>query len=112
MEWTAAHAIFDALAFSQFLQANRHSVLELNGISIDCSIGRQLPESYRFGCTSRRENSRSNPWASIPIITATNRVSGSVAERLTGKSWHTSFMSKDKQKREKKKPKKGKLSSK
>jgi hypothetical protein len=50
--------------------------------------------------------------SSIPIITATNRVSGWVAERLTGKSWHTSFMSKDKQKREKKKPKKGKLSSK
>jgi len=35
-----------------------------------------------------------------------------VAEQVTGKSWHTSFMSKDKQKREKKKPKKGKLSSK
>jgi hypothetical protein len=41
-----------------------------------------------------------------------DRVSGSVAGRLTGKSWHTSVMSKDKQKREKKKPKKGKLSSK
>jgi len=41
-----------------------------------------------------------------------DRVSGSVAVRLTGKSWHTSVMSKDKQKREKKKPKKGKLSSK
>jgi hypothetical protein len=48
----------------------------------------------------------------MPIITASNRVPGWVAERLTGKSWHTSFMSKDKQKREKKKPKKGKLSSK
>ena len=40
---------FDALAFFQFLQANRHSVLELNGISIGCSICRHLPERYRFG---------------------------------------------------------------
>src|SRR5881296_1613252 len=39
---------FDALAFSQFLQANRHSVLELNGISIGCCVCRQLAEGYRF----------------------------------------------------------------
>src|SRR2546422_10566654 len=40
---------FDALAFFQILQANGHSVLELNSVSIGSSIRRQLAEGYRFG---------------------------------------------------------------
>ena len=39
---------FDTLAFFQVLQANLHSVFELNGISIGSSIRRQLAEGHGF----------------------------------------------------------------
>src|SRR5262249_731779 len=40
---------FGTLAFFQILQANLHSVPELEGVSIGASTSRQLSESHRFG---------------------------------------------------------------
>jgi len=42
---------FRTLAFFQILQANLHSVPELEGVSIGASTSRQLSESHRFGLT-------------------------------------------------------------